>query len=138
MKRLLLIILIFFSFNTFAADWVPIFSSDNFDIFIDKLSIHHKKKAWLKYESKGSMKNKFAYMLQLVLVDCNENRSALKTYAAYKKDGTVLYSYEDPAPLYKTIIPESIGEGILVCICNDNSNEIIEALKTIQLSGSKK
>ena len=138
MKKLFyLILILFYSNAAFAADWVFLTSSDNFNVYIDKSGVEHKKRAWVKYESKNEMKKKFDYMLQLVIVNCADNSTALKALASYK-NGTLLDSYEHPRPVYKSIIPESIGETILICICDDKSSEILEALKTISPSSKNK
>ena len=126
MKKYFFIIFCFLGLNAYSADWIYISKNDDVKAYIDKSSIQHKKSAWIKYDHKN--KSKVDYSLVNMYVNCSNNQIGIKSYVGYKRRKAV-DSQEVEYPQYLTVIPESIGEIIFIITCNDNSEQLLEALK---------
>lgn len=124
------IILLFMPMATFAADWVLIGATQDFEIEIDRLSVRPGKAAWFKYintppksESCTGTGKKMVDSKSYIEANCKEFTIRQKQKIAYSEDGSVLEycNYNDPKAAFSEYAPETVGEIYFKAICDRSS-----------------
>lgn len=127
MKKLLLIILAFFTFSfSYSQEWKLIDTRENGEkVYIRPNS---RNTAWIKEQSSesqmefdklDSFANVHNYTLKLFKFDCNSRKIGLINYYKYNTDGEVYKSEENIEVLVDMVyvIPDSVGEFFLKKHC---------------------
>lgn len=123
----ILVALLFMPMAAFAADWVLIGATQDFEIEIDRQSVRPGKAAWFKYintppmsESCTGTGKKMADSKSYIEANCKEFTIRTKQRIAYSEDGSVLdyCGYSDPKAAFSEYAPETVGEIYFKAICD--------------------
>lgn len=126
----ILMALLFMPMAAFAADWVLIGATQEFEIEIDRQSVRPGKAAWFKYintppasESCTGTGKKMADSKSYIEANCKEFTIRTKQRIAYSEDGLVLEycGYNDPKAAFTEYAPETVGEIYFKAICDPKS-----------------
>ena len=145
MKKIIIIfaVLLFVSNITLANNWQQVddnhyIDTDSIEYYVDSYgkkdynkysfwvqNINNDDKTWKETENslkKLGEKRKPAYTNNRVLIDCRQKTITIKAFATYAEDGKVIDSYEikDLHLDWKSIVPNSIGEGYYNNTCKAN------------------
>ena len=123
-----LLMIVFFSVKA-NAEWESV-GSTNEDIYLidpDKIrtASEYDGKSYLKVWVKKIIYNDITkdgfsvgdYRIDLWHIDCNALTSGMRSYAEYKKNGSLVDSHQFSYVEMKDVIPSSIGEAILEKAC---------------------
>lgn len=123
----ILIALLFMPMAAFAADWVLIFATQDFEIEIDRQSLRPNKGAWFKNintpaksdDCAGTGK-KSASARTYVEANCKEFTIRTKKEIAYAEDSSVLKycGFDDPEASFTEYAPGTVGELYFKAICD--------------------
>ena len=129
MLKIIFALLMIGFFSTKAnADWEAVGSTNESIYMIDPNKIRTASeygKSYLKVWVKQVIYNDITkdglsvgdYEIDLQHIDCNGLTSGLKSYALYKKSGSLVDSYQSNHVEMSDVIPNSIGEMILEKAC---------------------
>lgn len=135
MKKLLIILVLLFSQNSYSATWEPI--SDSWEI--DKSSVHKnsygRMNFWIReYSSKERIQelsnvlkeykmrkdfSKYSFTLSLFEIHCKNRTIGLKSSVFYDKDSNIIHRYEQQFPDMESIVPETEGSNAFQYVCKN-------------------
>lgn len=97
------------------SNWEKISDKEGVNVLIDTTSIKGKteKKVWVK-----NIKPDGTSVLNLVSIQCNEDRLATLTTYSYNKTGDLIFGTEAENPKYQFIVPDTQGQLIKNVICS--------------------
>jgi hypothetical protein len=133
MKKLITILALLISQNSYSATWVRV--SDAWEL--DKSSIHKNSYGRMNFWTREVSSNdrisevskvlkesgmrkdfsNYSFTLSMFEIHCKNRTIGLKSTVFYDKDSNVIYRYEQQFPDMESIIPESEAENILPHVC---------------------
>lgn len=129
----ILIALLFMPMAAFAADWVLIGATQDFEIEIDRQSVRPNKGAWFKYintpaksEDCAGTGKKLADSRIYIEANCKEFTYRTKQKIAYAVDGSTLEycGFSNPQGGFIEYAPETVGELYFTAICDPKSRAL--------------
>lgn len=126
----ILMVLLLMPVAAFAADWVLIGASQEWEIEIDRESVRPNKAAWFKYintppvsEMCAGKDKKEANSKHYIVANCKDFTIRTKQKIAYAEDGSVLEycGFNNPKVEFTEYAPETIGELYFKAICDPKS-----------------
>lgn len=126
----ILIALLFMPMAAFAADWVIIGATQDFEIEIDRQSVRPNKGAWFKYintpaksEDCAGTGKKLAESKIYLEANCKEFTYRTKQKIVYAVDGSTLEycGFNNPQGEFIEYAPETVGELYFKAICDPKS-----------------
>lgn len=134
MKEIFLLLLVFFSLNSFSQEEFKLIgeSKKNGEKCYVKIENRQPNKCsvWLKIEISKTRKNKKGkpyftydgYAMTYMVFYCSEKVYDTEDYLVYDKNGTLMQSGNRQS-YHERVVPESMVEGIYNYVCtSDNSN----------------
>lgn len=133
MKKILTILVLLISQNSYSATWERV--SESWEL--DKSSVHKnsygRMNFWVREKSptdrieelKNVLKeykmgkdfSKYSFTLSMYEVHCRNRTIGLKSSVFYDKDSNVIYRYEQQFPDMESIVPETEADNVLQYVC---------------------
>ncbi|QNW99056.1 hypothetical protein IC797_05535 [Acinetobacter seifertii] len=131
MKRIVLVCGLLASGFTYSAEWVLVAQSEDNEssYYVDKSYYKYDNKnknsqIWVltkNYKSTNSMEQ-YVSSKGLTLYDCKDKRYKNLASLAYRSDGSVLNSFNQPAKEFSVIFPDTVGEKYWEVACKSKGN----------------
>ncbi len=124
MKKILLLIILFFTSLSVFAEWIELGSTEDKTLYFKSDSIRKKKnlvKVWILHNYSNAKEDGTKSEKDLIEINCSEEEMRLLSTISYNQEfgkGTHLGHNDFSLAAFSPIVPESAGSRIFQKVCN--------------------